>query len=106
MEADVEMYDVEGLNQVLRSFYPPVQNSTGKPYFVTSYVSLRSGISRHFSKFDVIKSPSFTSSNGVLKSVIKTLHKNGQDVSEQLSAVVTEAWSPVRFDRTTMSPAV
>ncbi|KAL7405528.1 hypothetical protein ABVT39_002508 [Epinephelus coioides] len=82
MSTNVDSYSAENLNQVLRSFYASVQNSSGKTYSVASYIAIRAGISRHFSKFDIMNCATFKSSNGVFKSVIKTLRKNGKDISQ------------------------
>ena len=45
-------------------------------------MALRAGISRHFSKLDIMNSVTFKPSNGVFKSVIKSLRKSGKDCSE------------------------
>ena len=82
MSTNFDSYSAENLNQVLRSFYASVQNSSGKTYSVASYIAIRAGISRHFSKFDIMNCATFKSSNGVFKSVIKTLRKNGKDNSQ------------------------
>lgn len=82
MSTNFDSYSAENLNQVLRSFYASVQNSSGKTYSVASYIAIRAGISQHFSKFDIMNCATFKSSNGVFKSVIKTLRKNGKDVSQ------------------------
>ena len=82
MSTDFDTYGAESLNQVLRSFYASVQNTDGNNYSVASYIALRSGICRHFSKLDIVNSVAFKSSNGVFSSVIKTNRKMGQDVSK------------------------
>nr|XP_020509338.1 uncharacterized protein LOC109998802 isoform X1 [Labrus bergylta] len=87
MSTDFGCYEAEDLNQVLRSFYASVQNANGKTYSIASYVALRAGISRHFSEFDMMTSPTFTSSNEIFKSVTKNLRKNGQYVGQHFPPI-------------------
>uniref|UniRef100_A0A8C6WIZ3 ZMYM2-like/QRICH1 C-terminal domain-containing protein n=1 Tax=Neogobius melanostomus TaxID=47308 RepID=A0A8C6WIZ3_9GOBI len=74
--------DADGLNTLLRSFYPSVRNSTGAVYSVASYTALRSGISRYYSHFNILKKPLFNSNNNVYKSVLKAHRKSGKDTSQ------------------------
>uniref|UniRef100_A0A8C6SBR4 ZMYM2-like/QRICH1 C-terminal domain-containing protein n=1 Tax=Neogobius melanostomus TaxID=47308 RepID=A0A8C6SBR4_9GOBI len=74
--------DADGLNTLLRSFYPSVRNSAGAVYSVASYTALRSGISRYYSHFNILKNPLFNSSNDVYKSVLKAHRKSGKDTSQ------------------------
>uniref|UniRef100_A0A8C6TUD7 ZMYM2-like/QRICH1 C-terminal domain-containing protein n=1 Tax=Neogobius melanostomus TaxID=47308 RepID=A0A8C6TUD7_9GOBI len=73
--------DADGLN-TLRSFYPSVRNSAGAVYSMASYTALRSGISRYYSHFNILKNPLFNSSNNVYKSVLKAHRKSGKDTSQ------------------------
>ena len=82
MSTDFDTYGAENLNPVLRSFYASVQNRYGETYSVASYIALRSGICRHFSKLDIMNCVTFKSSNGVFSSVIKNIRKTGKDVSQ------------------------
>ncbi|XP_062410188.1 uncharacterized protein LOC134100786 [Sardina pilchardus] len=74
--------DAQGLNTLLRSFYPSVRNSAGDVYSVASYAALRSGISRYYSQHNIYKNPLFNSSNNVYKSVLKAHRKSGKDTSQ------------------------
>ena len=82
MSTDFDTYRAETLNEALRSFYASVQNANGKTYSVSSYMALRSGICRHFSKLDIMNCVTFKSSNGVFTSVIKNIRKRGKDLSQ------------------------
>lgn len=78
MSADFDSYGKEKLNQMLRSFYASVRNANGKTYSISSYIAIRSGICRHYTtRFDIMNSATFKSSDRVFKSVIKNLRQNG-----------------------------
>ena len=86
MSSDLFNCSPESLNKVLRSFHPWVQNANGKAYSIASYFAVRSGISCHFSTFNIMNCGTFKSSNDVFKSVIK---KRPTDKKAKTSASIS-----------------
>ncbi|CAL9691313.1 unnamed protein product [Knipowitschia caucasica] len=74
--------NADGLNTLLRMFYPSVRTSAGDVYSVASYTALRSGINRYYSQYNILKNQLFNSSNNIYKSVIKANCKSGKDTSQ------------------------
>lgn len=83
------------LNNILRRFYAEVRTSSGTQYAISSYLGLRSGLSRHLNSpgvgrsdtINLITDSQFKTSNNVFTSVIKTYRRAQKDRSQHHPAV-------------------
>ena len=88
---DFWLYDEPTLDKILGKFWFEVRQKKGDFYSINSLRSLRHGINRSLKRrgheFDITKSPSFVSSQGMFEDACQHLKINGKGFVKHYKAI-------------------
>lgn len=93
---DFELLNVQELDKLLQHFYASVRTKDGKEYSKTALVGMRAAINRHlnyppFSRnINLMNDRDFMVSNQVLTGLIKSLKREGKDISQHKEPICEE----------------
>ena len=77
LDENFENYDATQLDTTLAKFYTEARSKTGEMYKKASLASIRHGLNRHITNFDIINAPEFAKSTTAFKAMNVELKKLG-----------------------------
>jgi hypothetical protein len=91
-----EWLPVDDLDVLLQRFYAAVRTKDGKEYSKSALVGLRAAVNRHLTSppvsrnVNIMNDRAFMGSNQVLSGLIKTLKREGKDMSKHKEPICDE----------------
>lgn len=96
LNKEFELLNVQELDSLLRHFYASVRTKDGKEYSKAALVGMRAAINRHLNSppftrnINLMNDRDFMASNQVLTGLIKSLKREGKDISQHKEPICEE----------------